>query len=77
MDDYTPTAISEKFDKVASALAIAQGYAFSNDINLSHKEECSRWVLIQLCCEVVRSAIEQGALDQRSLQGFIERRRGL
>ena len=77
MDDYTPTAISEKFDKVANQLSIAQGYAFSNDSNLSHKEECSRWGLLKVCCEVVRNAIEQGVVDERSFKAFLERRSGL
>ena len=76
MDDYTPTAISEKFDKVANLLSLAEGYAFSND-NLSHMEECSRWGLLKVCCEVVRKATEQGVLDPRSLQDFLDRRRGL
>lgn len=77
MDDYTPTAISEKFEKVANQLSIAEGYAFSEHHNLSHAEECARWGLIKVCCEVVRKAIEQGELDKRSLEAFLERRRGL
>ncbi len=77
MDDYTPTATSEKFEKVANQLSIAEGYAFSNPNNLSHMEECARWGLIRVCCEVVRKAIELGVLDKRSFQDFLDGRGGL
>lgn len=77
MQDYTQTAISQKFEKVANQLSLAEGYAFADHINLSDEEECARWALIKVCCELVRSATEHGVLDRRSLEDFLERRSGL
>lgn len=73
MDDYTPTATSEKFRKVANQLSLAAGQAFSRHINLSHEEECARWGLIQVCSEVVCKAILSGELSERSFQDMLDR----
>lgn len=77
MQDYSQSAVSQKFEKVANQLSLAEGYAFADHINLSDEEECARWALIKVCCEFVRSATEHGVLDKKSLEDFLAGRRGL